>query len=80
MPDMYVNSLDDVTACWWLGLGVLDPEAQDVEELGESVEGAVRVLGVLNAVKVVHVVPANQQKRHPSEELQGVRHSVEVPH
>ena len=66
MPHVYVNFLEHVTACRWLGLGVLKSEAQDVEELGKGVEGAVRVLGVLNAVKVVHVVSANQQKQHPS--------------
>ena len=54
--------MKDMSVCRRLGLGVLDSEAQDVEELEKGVEGAVRVLGVLNAVEVVHVVPAHQQK------------------
>ena len=51
-----------------------------MEEVGEGVEGTVRVLGVLDAVEVVHVVAPDDEEEHPSEELQGFRHTVKVPH
>ena len=37
------NLVKDVPVCWWPSLGVLDSKSEDVEELGEGVEGAVRV-------------------------------------
>ena len=57
-----------------------DSEPQDVEQVGEGVEGVVGVLGVLEPVEVVHVVSCHNQQQHASDELQGVSHSVEVPH
>ena len=44
-----------------------------MEQVGEGAEGVVGVLGIL------HVVPPHDQQEHASDELQGVRHPVEVP-
>ena len=71
--------MQDVLASWHLCLRLLDLPSDDVEEVGECVEGVV-VLSVLQAVEVVHIATSHDQQEHPGEKLQGVGHPVKVPH
>ena len=56
------DALDDVVGIRALCLGLLDAEAQDVEDVGEGVEGGVGRLLVLKGVEVVHVVAAHDEQ------------------
>ena len=55
-------------------------QAEEVEDVGEGVEGGRGRLLVLQGVEVVDVVTAHDQQQRPREQLQGVCGAVEVPH
>ena len=46
-----------------LCLGLLDPQAEGVEDVGEGLEGGLRRLLILQGVEVVHAVSAHEEQR-----------------
>ena len=53
-------------------LGLLDSEAEDVQDGGDCVEGGVGRLLVLQGVEVIHIVAAHDEQEDAREQLQGL--------